>query len=201
MSRWHLVGGCVLLQRYSGVSAQSRPSGTPVPPLQAGGCPSERAAIWSLGRASNHLTRGQGPYGFLATLPCLLLISILTSSEVETGLQRKVSAREPETVVTLELFPVMDGFARWVGWTLVRETKDSDRTGDTRPPCEAGHLPVVRSPDGLRLLSVTGWGDAAVALGSVTPGAPLSHSTGRVGLHFLGFAAPRFNAKPFVWHY
>ena len=105
MSRWHLVGVYVLLQRHSGVSAQSWPSGTPIPPLQAGGGPGEQAAIWSLGRASNHLTRGQGPYGFLTILPCLLLTLILKASEVEMGLKREMSAREPEAVLTLDLFP------------------------------------------------------------------------------------------------
>lgn len=70
-----------------------------------------QATIWSPGRASNHLIRGQGPYGLLKLPPCLLWTLILKFPELETGLKRKFSAREPAAMISEDLLsaPVTDG--------------------------------------------------------------------------------------------
>lgn len=84
------------------MSAQFWPSATPFPLFQAGGVLENgqpREAIWSPGRASSHLTRGQGPYGLLKVLPYLLLT--LKSSGLETGLKRKFSAGKPDARVAM----------------------------------------------------------------------------------------------------
>lgn len=70
-----------------------------------------QATIWLPGRASNHLIRGQGPYGLLRLPPCLLWTLILKFPELETGPKRKFSAREPAAMIRVDLLfaPVTDG--------------------------------------------------------------------------------------------
>lgn len=47
---------------------------------------------------------GQGPYGLLMVLPCLLLTLILKSSELEIGFRRKLSVGESDTLVCHGIF-------------------------------------------------------------------------------------------------
>lgn len=67
-----------------------------------------RGVSWRMG---SHLVTGQslkpggqGPYGLLMVLPCLLLTLILKSSELEIGFRRKLSVGESDTLVCHGIF-------------------------------------------------------------------------------------------------
>lgn len=94
-----------------------------LPPLQAGGCPREWAAL------SSHLVTGQSlkpPDLGTGTIWISQGSTLLTfdfsfkSSELEIRQRIKFSSREPEAMITMDISPCDSGMVRLVGRIIIQ---------------------------------------------------------------------------------